>query len=637
MVDMKKSGSALILALLLLFLAAFGINAFAAVSFTKVTNTTVFEGKYSFSPRYISGKTSMETFGGYNYDEDLWNTDNFSTTNVVPIRLTGQNKGKIGAVYKNVGEYQGKIINLKITVSDWRQLRPVQNISGRKSYPTVFFFKNSIGFWVTDNMIKSPTFKLDFIDAKTSAPVSITGHQSFKDIDIGQFIESKDLSEGFLSSDTQLKVSGNKVYSASDTGDVAANDKRYWITGFFENKSAYSFIFSTQKYEDADFENAMTTRSVDQLSLTGETFAPFDTPTPIKSVDRTAVYRDEVINYSIKFTTPQESQDYYYTKFVLEDVLPAPLQYVDGSFSAVDDGGSGSTDRFAASFSDQKLTIRGKDSAISAASFYNKTYTMNFKAKVREGYDFYAFAGGRGDIVNLENRASLSTKSAVRKETTKQSNLVETEVEFRIETSTDGHGTITSSIADISGGSEMTIIYAPKPGYQISKVLVDGRAVDLNRYQEQYTFSRIYDNHVIRAEFIPVMDNRITVTKRIEREDVYLPYGIPSVIFRLSGTDVSGNFHEYHQAVILDEKALTGGIYTASVTFDQLVSGTYILEEVESSRYRVVSISDLFGGKRIGDRTEFDLIHNRVGRCTYTNSLENYSLFSHRDIIVNTF
>lgn len=622
---------------LLLILAGFSLNVFAAVSFTRVTDSTVFDGRYSFSPRYISGKTEMEPFGGYNYDEDLWNTDHFNTDSVTPVRLTETNKGKIGAIYKNVGEYQGKIIDLKITLSDWKQLRAMQTVKGKKSYPTVFFLQKSIGFWVTDNMVKSPKFKLEFLDAENGLAVSVTGHQSFTDIDLGQFVESSDLSEGFLSSDTCLSVTGNKVYSQPDTGDVATEDKRYWITGFFENKIAYSFIFSTQKYEEADFSLPLTDRGVDQLSLTGETFAPFDTPTPIKNADRSEMYRNETVNYSFKFTTPQESKDYYYTGFALEDVLPEPLRYVDGSFSAVDDGGNGATDRFSVSLTEQKLLVKGKETAIAEPSFYNRTYTLNIKAKIKAGYAFDDFAGDKGGRVNLENRVSLTTKSAARKETTKKSNPVNTEVKFRIDTGTDGHGVITDSITKIPGGEDRTVIYSPNPGYRLAKVLVDGKQMDIVQHEDKYVFPRIYDDHVIRAEFTPITDNRITVTKRVDSKDVYQPYGAPVAIFRLSGLDVNGKFREYHRAATLDDRTLSSGAYTAVLTFDHLTAGTYTLEEIQVSRYQTAEISDLRGGKRSGDKIEFDLLGNRTGACTYTNSLENYSLFSHCDLVVNTF
>lgn len=65
------------------------------------------------------------------------------------------------------------------------------------------------------------------------------------------------------------------------------------------------------------------------------------------------------------------------------------------------------------------------------------------------------------------------------------------------------HGTITDSVMDIHTGEDCEITYAPEEGYHLESVTVDGVSMDIEAYSQQYAFTNIAMNHVIRVVYAP--------------------------------------------------------------------------------------------------------------------------------------
>jgi hypothetical protein len=81
---------------------------------------------YSFTPRITQGVTQIYPFGGKASD---WSSAKDSVAPYVAFKLNGNSdqKGKVGMMYANVGNYEGHKIDLKITLMDWDVNPPHKN------------------------------------------------------------------------------------------------------------------------------------------------------------------------------------------------------------------------------------------------------------------------------------------------------------------------------------------------------------------------------------------------------------------------------------------------------------------------------------------------------------------------------
>lgn len=614
----------------------------AATSYSKVTNSTNIDSKYSFSPRFINGVSYLEGFGGYSYTEDLWKSirknsngkyeiGDYSSNTYYPIRLNNSNKGKIGVWYRNIGEYNGKMLDLKITVLDWSEIRnpwTVDSVRGTLTgYPAIMFHKHDIEINPTSFAIKNTKYKFELYD-KSGNLEKVNMHWNVYDLDDAQYIQTDDLYHSYLSQDTWLSVSGNKIYAPYNQ-DSTPYETKAMTTVLIDNKSSFIFGFSAQQYDNNDFTSTKRTKTWHTIQMSGETLAPFTTPVPTKSAT-SVVHKGDNITYTIKFTVPKQPNNYLYSKFQIKDVLPKGVKYT--SFNVTNDAGSNVTNLFTGNINGQTFTasVVNPDSS----SFYYKSYKLTINCVADNNYDFGNYSGK----VVVNNTATITSKAGSRAEQSQNSNTVSTEIKFRVNTSTNGNGTITPSIDNISGGENKTITYTPKAGYEVSTITVDDKNITLDSSNKKaYTFSNIHGHHKIHVTFKPTTDNKITVTKKVHKNDLKLAYGNPVGIFKCEGKDLNGNTHEYYEAVELTKDDLDGDYYTKTVTFNNLIAGSYKVTEVDTSRYDLTSVIANSGATSSNNILNCDLINNKEAKGTFTNSLTKFNLWSHSNIKINQF
>lgn len=626
------------------------LTANAASTFTKITSSTRIDSKYSFSPRWISGKTYMEPFGDtakYSYTEDLWNLEGggsqYGTVNsnwYYPVRLTSASqKGKMGVWYRNVGEYNGQMLDMKFTIVDWSQIRTNTVLTSsaipggsKVSHTTIFFGKTDITLHTISGYMKQPKFRLEFFD-KQGNSVAISGHNTFKDIDDAQFyIASTDV-HGYLASNTKLTASGNRVQSPS--GGAGENDKPNWLTITYDNKKAIDFVFNNNLSENENFTTVKRkTRGLMVIIFDGDSLAPFTTPAPVKSGTSQST-PGENVSYNVAFNVPQQPTGYLYSKFVLSDTLPDGLKYT--GFSVKDDTGANVTGNFTGSINGQVFTLTPNN--LSSSSFYFKGYTVTINTTV-EDKDFANQQGTDGKVI-LKNQANITAKNSPSvPEETKTSNVVNTEVLFKIDTKTDGNGTVTASEDGISGGSSRTISFNPNAGYDVGTVTVNGEIVRVTSNND-YTISNITENHEVSVTFTPRTDKEVTLYKTIPANQVNMAHGTPTVIFKLEGTDLNGEFHTYYRTVQLDEDTLVeyDGVkyYEAKAYFGDITSGTYTATEVDTSRFDLSKVGAGEGATVSGNSIVCDLVNTRHAMGGFFNTGTQIQYFSHNDLKENEF
>lgn len=129
---------------------------------------------------------------------------------------------------------------------------------------------------------------------------------------------------------------------------------------------------------------------------------------------------------------------------------------------------------------------------------------------------------------------------------------------------------------------------------------------------------------------------KITLTKKLQVDDIHFDHGNPMFTFKLEGTERSGHQRTYHALVEFTEdyvranKDEHGNVY-ASAVFENLEPGDYIASEMVTSRYQLEDIVDITNGVRQDDKIRFSMTSstNTEGFATFVN--ENYEQQDYSD------
>lgn len=125
--------------------------------------------------------TEFVPFG--DWDNEERGTARISEESVV-TRITGdRRKGNIGAWYYNVGNYQGKTVDLKCTVVDYEKLYASEDSLG-VSIGWVAMSEEHIGLYLRH--LNWAELKMEFYDAKTGALLPIKSTAVITDVDAGE-------------------------------------------------------------------------------------------------------------------------------------------------------------------------------------------------------------------------------------------------------------------------------------------------------------------------------------------------------------------------------------------------------------------------------------------------------------------
>ena len=230
-----------------------------------------------------------------------------------------------------------------------------------------------------------------------------------------------------------------------------------------------------------------------------------------------------------------------------------------------------------------------------------------------------------GSAVNINSYPSSYTFSNVKDDHTIN---VKFKRVYKIDTSATG-GTITSKITSIDKGEQRTITYTPNKGYYLRRLTVDGSVVDLKAYPTSYTFSNISADHTIKADFLPIPELRIT--KRIYTEEIYLPSGDPTFLFKIQGTDYLGDPHEYTDVIRFTKADLNGSdIIEKELIRKDIPAGSYEITEVSVSRYHLDSITGVVSGKVNGSKVTLDT-DGQDARAIFVNRRTKFQDYSDND------
>lgn len=626
-----------------------------AVSIGKVTDSTTLDAAYGFTPRFIPGVTQAVPFGMTNYAEDHWANDEdvLDMSERQSVRITSNaQKGNVGVRYNNVGTYQGQIVDLKLTLEDFAAFRPSGTYKGRPTYPTILFWTTSIRAQPQSNAFKGLKWGFQFYIHGTNTPLKVKLHNTFQDMDNKEYMVLNDgqgIDQVYLSRDSYLQVSGNKVY-CPDSQLSSNGDKQHWTTILGES-SYFSFTYGRSQDDEKDFSTKLGSRSFYWWVFTGEAVAKFSTPPISEQIDGTSqitVHADDEFNYEINTTIPKESSGSYYSFFKVQDTVADCFDINTASIAVLDDAGSNVTALFNISVSGQTVTFDIKNAA--DASFYGKSYKFVVPCKKIKGYDVsewgnripnnssistdrgtinsntvytsithniissavngtitesqygigatenrtFTYSSADADKYILENliidgkeASTAEYPSSYTFSNINDDHTIEARYKrvYSIATSAEG-GNITETQKMIDAGESRTISYQPDEGYYLRRLTVDGKEVDLKKYPKSYTFSDINEDHVIHAEFLP--KPVLTIKKDIRKEDIYYAHGTPTFLFRISGTDYMGDKQTYYAYIQFSKDDISNGRY---VTDGGCIQKSVSLKDINAGQYEVSEIN----------------------------------------------
>lgn len=169
-------------------------------------------------------------------------------------------------------------------------------------------------------------------------------------------------------------------------------------------------------------------------------------------------------------------------------------------------------------------------------------------------------------------------------------------------------------------------------GYQYSQIKLEFDKPSVSPEKENVILYGVFSNFYKSRR-------RLTVKKEIDVNDIHWKHGNPTFLFRVRGEDYSGTSHVFEKALIFTEDDIKEGenFLKKEVVFENLIPGTYQVEELLVARYRLKEIKDIVNGSLEGKRAQFDLDKNEFGEVTFVNEKYEWQGFSHNDIVINTF
>ena len=124
--------------------------------------------------------------------------------------------------------------------------------------------------------------------------------------------------------------------------------------------------------------------------------------------------------------------------------------------------------------------------------------------------------------------------------------------------------------------------------------------------------------------------------KKIYADEVYLPSGDPTFIFKIKGVDYKGDPHEYTDVIRFTKADLGSDIMEKELIRKDIPAGSYKITEVSVSRYHLDNITDIVSGVKSGDSITLNT-DGQNASATFINRRSDYHDYSDNDLVINTF
>ncbi|MBP1042666.1 LPXTG cell wall anchor domain-containing protein [Vagococcus sp. BWB3-3] len=292
---------------------------------TITDKNAVITSEYNFMPNFNNLDQVIVT--GDVFASGTNSSSSINKEDYYTFALYNAAKNSISITYKNVGLYDGKKIDLKVTVKDWSLL----NSSDPTNQFVTIYANNSFFIKGLSNIL----FDYAFLDNQTANAVKVSGFFNFTDIDMNQSIDIFDNNnlKNIYTSDS------NKLYYRNEDGYLTIgdpnfyfttpDDEDFWVTYTYDQVSNFSIRFrqdrETQAYFSYEYsapvviEESEPPKKIVESKEPAPIFQSLSTKTKEEPVQTKVVQEKEV---TLAATPNESSHD-----------LPATGEHVTPSFT----------------------------------------------------------------------------------------------------------------------------------------------------------------------------------------------------------------------------------------------------------------------------------------------------------------
>lgn len=393
------------------------------------TEETILPSKYQFIPQYIKGKTEVVPFG----PKGTWSLNSLTEENVedgsyyTAKNPTNDMKGKIGMTYKNVGEVNGLSVDIKITVDDWDEFFTGDTFI---TYKKASIGHSQAGF----NSVKQ-TWEYVYSDNRKGPKIE-GSYLSLTDIDVFQGVtfdeeNVKKIERVYVTEDTWIQSNTNNDHLelvAPFADDASFTDDFAMATVLFNsNKITFEWnkLYEMAGY-DKDFPHNYL-NGKETFIFNARKLARSETPTPNKTVSDSDESKEtinhldklnETYSYRFSHSVPYEIKKYYYNSYELNDAVIDEIEIDPSAVRIMDSNNEDVTDQFENQSTGNTLKYVAKSETLQKQSFYNKTYSITFDAKVKDGANLGKYE--KDGEISLPNTAKVFTDGKEQNSTTTQ-------------------------------------------------------------------------------------------------------------------------------------------------------------------------------------------------------------------------
>ena len=497
------------------------------------------------------------------------------------------------------------------------------------------------------------SIELQFYEAGTDVPVAVKGHATSIDLDGWQgmtfhggidvvevaerSLEASPSGEPFLTIDAARSrvTAGSYVVSATDADGyyLCALVGSYFST---DANTPYAITFHSPWSGSNNFEDGSASTAMSFFALTPEYVAnpSEDEMAQVeKAVDASGpVSVGERFTYSISVTVPVEGLTcrvgYRYQALAIVDELDSHVRAVSDGARLRDNGEvASSAGTFFYDSATNTVRFDFDESFLAGEQLQGQTFVLEFDAYAASYPQ--ADSEGRYRVPNaaevvVNNAATLETNTvyvelqqgAVRIVKSDESGGRLSGARFSI-TQEDGTPVREGVAVDDSG--EAVVTGLPLGSYLITEIEAPvGYAPAAQSVPFSVTESNAGSTQVITV--VNELDKKtVTAVKRIAADDVYWEHGEPAFLMTLEGTASNGKRYAFRKLAEFreDAQAASDGYLYATVVFEDVPVGDYVLAEGASVRYELESIES--NGTVTGSTVSFDLLELDEGTATFTN------------------
>lgn len=435
--------------------------------------------KYSFIGKFTP-KTKAVSFGsGWDVRQGS------SATAFAQADPPDSRKGDIGVIYRNVGTYEGQTIDLRITVTGWSKF------STTKEARVFSYGQGSISHRMSGYHYVTQRWEYMIGGTATNATngqrASMMGsYYTFTDLDGAQQIA--------FNSTTTSQIQRMYLY---DRNWVRYRDTAYGLeigtwekAGINSTAGDVTVAFDTTSITfrwQRDWAAAGVKPDYFSGSVIGDQYMGYTAKKPLRSepnnitkrvsdenemyrTSNTLSYAREAFTYSLFHSVPDETDEFKYTSYVINDKDIDSRLRIKGVTAYDADTGANVSSRFTTSTSGGSVKIEATSSALSANSFYDSAYRFDIEVEPKDGN-----LGGN----YLYNSASIAIKAKVGGAFTSTSNTVTTSIPSSTSDSIDkrnasASGSETTSDMFVKEGATHTYVINTRMGneYKPSKFII---------------------------------------------------------------------------------------------------------------------------------------------------------------------